>query len=190
MEEQMHHRKLIHLLLLVLFYPLIPRASAQATPTPATPGWVFSVSGGYSNVTNAPTNNGVAIVTELKLASYTSRKYFTDLSARGDTFIIQNPNVTGAYIGPQATLFKSSLNGQDTEFFANVGFGDIRSNDPANVTQAKFSWKIGGGINIQLSDHTFIRPLDVSYIRGSVFQGGGTVIGNHLQAAAMLGVRF
>lgn len=159
------------------------------TPAPQVPGWAFSVSGGYSNVTNAPTNNGVAIVTELKLATFT-RKYFSDISARGDVFIIGNPNVTGSYVGPQVTVLKTNVNGANTEIFANVKFGDVRSNDATNSTQAKFSWGIGGGLNVQMSDHTFIRPLDISYIRGSVFQGGGTVIGNHLQAAALLGVRF
>lgn len=165
--------------------------SAQGTAQPSTPGWTFSTAAGYSNVTNAQTNNGFANVTELKLSEY--------LAVRGDVFIMTNPQVIGSYVGPEYVLpatkiFKQNannpVNAGNVEFFFNAKIGDIRSTDPTNTTKAKFSWGVGTGFNIKLSDKTFIRPLDISYIRGSVFQGGGTVIGNHMQAAAFLGVRF
>ncbi len=155
------------------------------------PGWTFSTAAGYSNVTNAPTNNGFASVTELKLSEY--------LAIRGDVFLMTNPQVIGSYIGPEYILpatkvFKANannpVNAGNVEFFFNAKIGDLRSSDPTNTTKAKFSWGLGLGFNIRLSDKTFIRPLDVSYIRGSVFQGGGTTLGNHMQAAALLGVRF
>src|SRR5216684_6179735 len=174
----MYHRLVV--LLLVLSCLLIPSSKAQTTPS--TPGWTFSTAAGYSNVTNAPTNNGFANVTELKISEY--------LAIRGDVFLMTNPQVIGTYVGPEYILpatkiFKANannpVNAGNVEFFFNAKLGDLRSTDPNNVTKAKFSWGLGTGFNIRLSDKTFIRPLDVSYIRGSVFQGGGTVLGNHLQ---------
>ena len=187
----MVHRRLIRLLYLALLCPLTPSLNAQTKASDSQPGWTFSTSAGYSNVTNAPTNNGFANVTELKLS--------TSIAIRGDVFLMTNPQMIGSYVGPEYILpanklFKSNpnnpVNSDNVEFFFNAKVGDIRSSDPTNTTKAKFSWGVGGGFNIKLSDKTFIRPLDISYIRGSVFQGGGTVIGNHLQAAALLGVRF
>jgi len=35
-----------------------------------------------------------------------------------------------------------------------------------------------------------IRPLDVSYVRASIFQNGGQLIGNHLSLFAGIGLRF
>jgi hypothetical protein len=184
-------RKSIAVILVVAALLFASSCLAQTPAPPAPTGWTFSTAAGYSNVTNAPTNNGFANVTELKLS--------TSLAIRGDVFIMTNPNVIGSYVGPEYIfpanrIFKSNpnnpVNSDNVEFFFNAKAGDLRSTDPTNTTKAKFSWGIGGGFNIKLSDKTFIRPLDVSYIRGSVFQNGGTVIGNHLQAAAFLGVRF
>lgn len=191
-----------------LFFLLLLASPAMAQQNP--PGWTFSTAAGYSNVTNAPTNNGFANVTELKLSEY--------IAIRGDVFVITSPSVIGSYVGPEyifpaSKLFKTNgnnpVNAGNVEFFVNAKLGDLRSTDsstacvPGSVgptatltcttTQSgksKFSWGLGAGFNIRLSDKTFIRPLDVSYIRGSVFQNGGTVLGNHLQAAAFLGVRF
>lgn len=190
--------KRIILLCAVMLFAVTLRA--QTTP-PATPlpGWTFSTAAGYSNVTNAPTNNGFANVTELKLSEY--------LAVRGDVFLMTSPQVLGSYVGPEyivpaSRFFKTNannpVNASNVEFFFNAKVGDLRSTDPANAqSKSHFSWGIGGGFNIKLSDKTFLRPLDVSYIRGSVEQAPNSaaspfhaVLGNHLQAAALLGVRF
>lgn len=196
--------KVVATLMLALFVNASFATAQTPTPTPTpvaqAPGWVFSTSAGYSNVSNAPTNNGFANVTELRLSQ--------SLVIRGDMFLMTNPQVIGAFVGPEyllpaSRIFKPGPNtgafdAANVEFFANVGLGDLRSTDPANSnTKAKFAWKIGGGFNLKLSDKTFIRPLDISYIRGSVLTGTGTtaapfsaVLGNHLQFSALVGVRF
>lgn len=170
-----------------------------SNPAPNIPGWTFSVAAGYANVSNAPTNNGFANVTELKLSEY--------LAVRGDVFLVTNPQVLGSYIGPEyfvpaSKFFKvnanNPVNAGNVEFFFNAKLGDLRSTDPANSnSKSHFSWGIGGGLNIALSEKTFLRPLDVSYIRGSVEQAPNSpaspfhvVLGNHLQLGALLGVRF
>ena len=166
---------------------------SNPTPQPATPGWTFQTAAGYSNVSGAETNNGFANVTELRLS--------TSVAIRGDVFMVTNPNVIGSYVGPEyiipATKFfktnaNNPVNASNVEFFLNAKVGDLRSQNPTNTSQstARFSWGVGGGFNIKLSDHTFIRPLDISYLRGSAFQHGGVIIGNHMQAAAFLGVSF
>lgn len=201
-------RRVSSFLLLLSAFCLIICSTSEAQQQ--TPGWTFSTAAGYSNVTNAPTNNGFANVTELKLSEY--------LAVRGDVFVMISPAVIGSYVGPEyifpaSKLFKTNpanpVNAGNVEFFVNVKAGDLRSTDssttcvPGSVpnaasltcatsqsVKAKFSWGVGGGFNIRLSEKTFIRPLDISYLRGSVFQGGGTVVGNHLELGAFVGVRF
>ena len=177
--------------LLALLLPL--HLQAQTSPPNPVPGWSFSTAGGFSNVSNAPTNNGFVNVTELRLSEY--------YAVRGDVFLMTNPQVIGSYISaqgiiPASKIFKNTkdqfaVNSKNVDFFINAGLGDIRSTDPnSKDTKAKFSWRIGAGFNVKMTDHTFLRPLDISYLRGGVFQGGGAVVGNHLQVSALLGIRF
>ena len=65
-------------------------AVGVSAQTPAVPGWSFSTAGGFSNVSNAPTNNGFVNVTELRLSEY--------YAVRGDVFLMTNPQVIGSYI--------------------------------------------------------------------------------------------
>src|SRR6266568_1159595 len=117
-----HRNRWIILSFLALSCLRIPSSEAQTPTPPATPGWVFSTAAGYSNVTNAPTNNGFANVTEFKLSEY--------LAIRGDVFIMNNPNIIGSYVGPEYILpatkiFKSgspnsAVSADKVEFFFNA----------------------------------------------------------------------
>lgn len=189
----MRHYRSVILLAAMLCVGNVVRAQATGAdapptpaPTPLTSGWNVAVNGGYSSVSNAGTNNGFFFSTELRLSDH--------YSARGDVFVLTDPSVTVTLAKAQyrfAPKFKTSSYAlpQNMEFFANVGVGDARYNDPAQGTQSKFAWGIGGGFDVRISDTVSVRPLDVNYLRSSLI-GGGRVIGNHLNLAASLGLRF
>src|SRR5260370_2938456 len=87
------------------------------------------------------------------------------------------------------------------EAFLNVGAGTGRTTATVTASAsgttttteqsaAKFAYSAGGGFDIKLSDTVTLRPLDLKYIRASMLTNGGQVIGNHMQFAAGLGLRF
>jgi hypothetical protein len=172
----------------------IGTAGAQTAPPPTTPGYTVSVNGGFSNVSNAPTNNGFMFDTELALSP--------TLSARGDVFVLSAPSVTISlasvqYQFPITKWIKNptSVTVQDLHLFVKGGAGDAYSTGTAIggngiTTQHKFAYAVGGGIEIDLSPTVHIRPLDLTYVRSSILQNGGAVLGNHLAAAATLGLQF
>lgn len=191
------HRKHLYRLAVAAALLLLStlRVEAQATP-PADPletGWNVSVNGGYSSVTNAGTNNGFFFSTGIRLG--------THWVARGDVFVLNEPAVTVTLVKPEYRfsalhIFKNSSSAtvKNTEFFINAGVGSARFTDPAKGTQSKVAYGAGGGFDIKMSDTVSIRPLDVSYIKSSMIAAAGgsssRVIGNHLQFAAGLGLRF
>lgn len=170
---------------------LVPIAFGQSPTKPADPletGWNVMVNGGYSNVSNASTNNGFFFSTGIRLGQH--------WAARGDVFVTASPAVTTSLAKPEYRFSALHLfpNNQsptvrNTEFFVNAGIGSSHYTDPAKGSQSKFAWGVGGGFDVKVSDTVTIRPLDVNYIRSSLLNGG-KVIGNHLQFAAGLGLRF
>lgn len=167
------------------------------TPVPVpvtTNAWNVSVNGGYSNIQQAGTNNGFFFSTAIHVAEY--------WNIRGDVFVMNDPAVTLSLIKPEyripsSRLFKNASGNyfatNNVEFFLNGGIGNAHYTDPAKGSTSKFAWGIGGGFDmtvLQTGGTTVtIRPLDVNYISSQLI-GGGKVIGNHLQFAAGLGLRF
>jgi len=174
------------------------------TPAPKPPdilegAWNVSVNGGFSSLSNQQTNNGFVTGIAFRVAQH--------WNLRSDVYLLNNPSVTIALAGPEYRfslehLLKSSnfaANAGRVEAFINAGAGTVRSTDVVTGTatttttteyKAKFAYSVGGGFDIKLSDSVSMRPLDLKYIRGSMLAGGGQVIGNHLQFAAGLGLRF
>jgi hypothetical protein len=162
------------------------------TPTPPSDpletGWNVMVNGGYSSVSNATTNNGFFFSTGIRLSQH--------LVARGDVFVVASPAVTVSLAKPEYRfsalhLFKRNTTQavKNTEFFVNAGIGAAHYTDPAKGGQSKFAYGFGGGFDVKMSDTITVRPLDVNYVRSTLLNGG-KVIGNHLQFAAGLGLRF
>lgn len=167
---------------------LAAQTPPSKTPDPLESGWNVMVNGGYSSVSNAQTNNGFFFSTAIRLSQH--------VVARGDVFVVTSPAVTVSLAKPEyrfsaSHLFKSNATPtvKNTEFFVNAGIGAAHFTDPAQGTKSKFAWGVGGGFDVKLSDTVSIRPLDVNYVRSSLLNGG-QVIGNHLQFAAGLGLRF
>ena len=174
-----------------------PTAPAPVTPPSLTTNaWNVSINGGYSSVENAATNNGFLTTEALKVA--------TSWDIRADTFITQAPDATIVLAGPEyrfalSRFFKPNpaiaLNTSNLEAFLNVGMGDARTSATSasgstTLSKASFAWKIGGGFDILVSKTMSFRPLDISYVRASMLENGGQVLGNHLQLGATLGLRF
>lgn len=167
---------------------------AQTTPAP----WAVSVNGNFTSLQNAGTNNGVLISTALRIS--------THWNLRADTYLLQSPSVTIVLASPEyrfslASLFKSSTGAVDphnVEVFANAGLGDARATaiiaqsgtTTTTTSSSKFAYSVGGGFDILVTDKMSIRPLDVKYIRSSMITSGGQFVGNHLDFAAGLGLRF
>lgn len=179
------------LALLILAIP----AKAQ-NPPPANPpdllegAWNVSVYGAYSK---QQTNNGFATGLSLRLSQH--------LAMRSDVFILNSPQVTVALGGAEYRfslehLIKGSnyaANASRVEAFLNLEAGTARSTaligtGPKDL--AKFAYSAGGGFDIKLSDTVTVRPLDLKYVRSSFLNSGGQILGNQLQFAAGLGLRF
>lgn len=177
------------LFVLLLFIFVTPTlAQTPVSKDPLEGGWNVSVNGGYSGVSNAQTNNGFFFSTSIRVAQH--------FNARGDVFVLTDPAVTVSLVKPEYRfsalhLFKNAVSPtvRNTEFFINAGLGSAHYSDPIKGQNSKFAWGLGGGFDVKLTDTVSIRPLDVNYIRSSLI-GGGRVIGNHLQFAAGLGLRF
>jgi len=184
----------IALSIAVLLLFLASTAAAQ-TPPPKPPdilenAWNVSVYGAYSK---QQTNNGFATGLSLRLSQH--------LAMRSDVYILNSPQVTVALGGVEYRfslehLLKSSTyaaNASRVEAFANVEGGTARSTaligtGPKDL--AKPAWSLGGGFDIKLSDTVTVRPLDIKYVRSSFLSNGGQVLGNQMQFAAGLGLRF
>lgn len=166
------------------------------TPDPLESAWNISVSGSFSSVSNASTNNGFQTSEAIRFA--------THWTARADTFIVTLPSVVVVTAGPEyraslAHLIKPNtqyvINTSNMEAFVNLGLGTSRTSSVASdgtttLSKAVFAYKIGGGFDIKVSNTMYLRPLDISYVRASMLQNGGMVLGNHVQFAAGLGLRF
>lgn len=180
--------KYLSTLFLSLCFALGSFAQTPAPQDPLETGWNVSVNGGYSSVQNAGTNNGFFFSTGIRLSQH--------FVARGDVFVLNDPAVTVSLVKPEYRfsalhLFKGNTSAtvKNTEFFVNAGLGNAHFTDVKQGTQSKFAWGVGGGFDIKMTPTVSIRPLDVNYIRSSMI-GGGKVVGNHLQLAAGLGLRF
>jgi len=164
-----------------------PRAWAQG----ALPGWNVSINGNFLNVTNAATNNGFASVEAVRVAN--------NWDLRADQLTLTAPaGGTIALFRAEYRFLLSSLlkpnqyvNTSNFEPFFNLGGGVANSNDvsgstnrPAFVLGAGFDYLVGATGMFSL------RPLDVSYVRASILQGGGQIIGNHVQLMSGIGVNI
>lgn len=192
-----------------LFLGFSVAAFGQTTPPPApTPkppdimegAWNVSVNGGYSNISNAPTNNGFVSGVSLRLSQH--------LNLRSDVYLLNSPQgMVLALAGPEyrfslAHVLKSSsyaASADRVEAFFNVGAGDAHTstvtvdqagNSITSVSKSKFAWSVGGGFDIKMSDTVTLRPLDIKYVRSTFLNQGGGVYGNQLAFAAGLGLRF
>lgn len=199
--------KIIVVMVIAFAFAMFAASAYAQTPTPAPKppdplegAWNVSINGGYSSLSNSQTNNGFVTGVSFRVAQH--------WNLRSDVYILNNPSVTVALAGPEYRFSLEHLlkgnpqfaaNASRVEAFINLGAGTVRSTDTVVGTnestttteyKAKFAYSAGGGFDIKLSDTVSLRPLDLKYIRGSMLAGGGQVIGNHLQFAAGLGVRF
>lgn len=184
------------LALLAVFLALPIALFAQAPADPLEGAYNVVINGSFSNVSNAATNNGFQTTEGIRLSQH--------LLARSDQFVVLGPpSAVIVTAGPEYrlnlahVLAKSTfaVNASKIEAFGNVGAGTARSSalNPDGTTtlsKAAFAWKVGGGFDIMLNKTMSIRPLDVSYVRAPLLQSGGAVLGNQLQFAAGLGIRF
>ena len=183
--------------LIVLFTLLV--ASLAFGQNPADPlegAYNVTINGSFSNVSNAATNNGFMTTEGIRLSQH--------LLARSDQYVVLGPpSAVIVTAGPEwrfnleHILSKSTFaaNASKVEAFANVGAGTARSSalnadGTTTLSKAAFAWKAGGGFDILINKTVSIRPLDISYVRAPMLQHGGSVLGNQLQFAAGLGVRF
>lgn len=198
------HRKHLYCLALLAALLLLSTLAAEAQTTKPPDvlenAWNVSVNGAYSNLTNAPTNNGFVTGVSFRLSQH--------LNLRSDVYILQSPQgLTMALAGPEYRfslehLLKSTAfaaNASRIEPFFNVGAGTARTSTVVlakdgssivNLSKAKFAYSVGGGFDIKVSDTLSIRPLDIKYVRSSFLEYGGGVYGNQLAFAAGLGLRF
>jgi hypothetical protein len=174
----------------------IAQTPASATPADALEsGWNVSITGSFSNVSNAATNNGFVTTEALRVAQH--------WNARADEFITLTPATVIVLAGPEYRfslehLLKSSsfaANAAKIEAFAHAGAGTARSQSIAadgstTLSAARFAYGIGGGFDVKLNSTMSVRPLDLTYVRSSMLTNGGAILGNHLQFAAGLGIRF
>lgn len=197
----MRKRLVLGIFLLCTIFGVCGAGYAQTKPPAVLEApWNVAINGNFSSLQNQATNNGVLISTAIRLA--------THWNIRADTYMFQTPNITVVLGGPEyrfslARLFKNSngaINAQNVEAFVNVGAGDAKSSaivavTPTTVTttsssMSKFAYAVGGGFDIMISPTVSMRPLDIKYIRSQMVTGGGQLIGNHLDFAAGIGLRF
>ncbi len=180
----------------LLALPVVTRAQTPTpAPAPATlptdNGWNVSFNGGFSTI-NGGTNNGVALVQELRLS--------THLAIRADEYILNSPNTTITLGGLEyrfsaASIFKNStyaVNAKNVEFFANGGLGTAHATVPAsaNITARHLAVGVGGGFDYCVTPTVCIRPLDLKYVNGGSFTKGVSMLGNGLSFQAGIGLRF
>lgn len=185
------------LALLCLVAISITAFAQTAPPTdPFEGAYNVTINGSFSNVSNAATNNGFQTTEGIRFSQH--------LLVRSDQFVVLGPpSAVIVTAGPEYRfnlahlLSKSNFaaNASKVEAFGNVGAGTARSSamNPDGTTtlsKAAFAYKVGGGFDILLNKTMSIRPLDISYVRAPMLQNGGSILGNQLQFAAGLGVRF
>jgi hypothetical protein len=155
------------------------------SPTdPMEPVWTVSISGGLSVLSNVGTNNGFMTSAALRLAQH--------WNLRTDIFSVATPSTIVVLAGPEYMWSLAHwippndyFNTANIQPFLNLKLGDEKSNGAS-----KFAYAVGGGFSVIVSPTMTLRPLDVSYVRSSVFGPKGTFIGNHLQYAASIGLNF
>lgn len=155
------------------------------------PGWTVSINGNFLNVSNAATNNGFASVESVRVAN--------NWELRADQLTLGVPSGGSIQLFRAEYRFQLSdlvkpnqfVNTANFEPFINLGGGVANSNisttstnRPAAVIGVGFDYAAGG------TGMFTLRPLDVSYVRASILQGGGQIIGNHLQLMSGIGIRI
>lgn len=170
-------------------------AFAQTAPDPLENAWNISINGSYSNLSQAANNNGFQASEAFRVAQH--------WNFRTDQFLVMNPSSVVVTAGPEYRLSLAHLLAKSTfsanaaklEAFANLGAGSARSSTvgadgTSTLSAAKFAWKVGGGLDILVNPTLSLRILDISYVRAGMLTHGGELLGNHIQAAAGLGLRF
>lgn len=174
---------------------------AQTTPAPKTSAdpfegaWNISISGNFSNISQAANNNGFQTIEAFRIAQH--------WNLRADQFVTLNPSTTIVVAGPEYRfnlehlLSKSTFaaNASKIEAFVNLKAGTARSSavsadGSSQLSAARFAYGAGVGFDILVNSTLSLRPLDISEIRASMLRNGGSLLGNHLQFATGLGLRF
>lgn len=181
-------KKLIGFLMLALTVTIPAYAQSNL------PGWDVTINGNFSNISSAPTNNGFMTSEAVRIS--------TNFALRSDQMITLQPTAGSIVLGKVEyrrllsdfirpnTAF--AINTATVEPFINAGVGKAQSNTTTGLSASKFAWGIGGGFDVSVGNTGMftLRPLDVTYVRTSLLNNGGQFIGNHLQLAAGLGLRF
>ena len=180
-------------------------ALGQAPPVPPAvppvelPGYSVSLFVGYSVLQNAQNNNG--LFSSVAVPLYTKNDVWSwTVSARADNFLLSSPSVVVIMGGPEgrfqfskATLF----NGAVFQPFGNFMLGAARSSCVSTKTCAvgqdqtsHVAYKVGGGLDMVLTQNMTARLFEVDYIRSTIFPGGGLTVNNFTQVSAAIGFHF
>lgn len=165
--------------------------SIAAIAQSSLPGWNVSINGNFLNVTNAATNNGFASVESVRVASRSDLRadQLTLTSPAGGTIALFRYE----YRFQLSDIVKPNqyVNTANFEPFINAGGGIANSNDSSGSTNRP-AFVVGVGFDYATGSSGMftLRPLDVSYVRASILQGGGQIIGNHLQLMSGIGIRI
>jgi len=169
-------------------------AFAQAAPPVSAPdvlekAWRVEFSGNYSLLRENSNNNGYQAGFALRVAQH--------WAARADVFTVTSPSARVTIAGPEYRFslghwFKGSqfihADGLEAAFSAKIG--SARSGPNFGVAKARFAYGLGGSLDKKVSDHLSLRILELNYVRASIFRPEGLVLGNHLQLASGIGLRF
>jgi len=177
----------------------LAQTTPPSTPAPSTnlPGWAVQLTGGYSLVAGANTNNG--FFSSVAVPVWHSKNNALGVQGRGDYFSVSKPTSYFVGGGPElrGQFSKDTLlNGQVFEPFATVEFGLSKladTTDSAGATishPTKFAFKIGGGLDTILKGNVTWRLVEVDYIHSSIYPNNGLVVSNFAQVSTGIGIRF
>jgi hypothetical protein len=155
------------------------------------PGWTVSINGNFLNISNAATNNGFASVEAVRVAQNWELRadQLTTAAPAGGSIQLFRPE----YRRQLSDWIKPNqfVNTANFEPFFNVGGGFANSNS-GTASANRPAWVVGAGFDYAAGGTGMftLRPLDISYVRASILQGGGQIIGNHLQLMSGIGIRI
>lgn len=160
-------------------------ARAQAAPDLLENAWHVQLAGGYSLTSNEGTNHGFTSSIAVRVAKH--------WNVRADVFSVDSPATIVSLIGPEYRWSLAQwvrpnefVNTDRFRLFVNVKVGAAKNSNDVK----KLAYSAGGGVELPISDTFSLRPLDVSYVRASLFQGGGIWVGNHMRLASGIGLSF
>jgi len=158
-------------------------------PDPLEGAWRVEFSGNYSLLRENSNNNGYQAGFALRVAQH--------WAARADVFTVTSPSARVTIAGPEYRFslghwFKGSqfIHADGLEAALSAKIGSARSGPDFGAARARFAYGLGGSLDKKINAHFSMRILELNYVRASIFRPSGIVLGNHLQVASGIGLRF